>query len=103
MSDYKRGGSHDLDLAEVVFLVFSGIFVLLYVTNSYFNFYVYSFYIFFLYSFKKYPTVVILYLINLFMLITGIHGLYVRVFETRLTGSKLKLHSKLERYRGDKS
>jgi hypothetical protein len=33
------------------------------------------------------------------MFFAGAHSLYVRIFEIRLTGSKLKMHNKLEKYK----
>ena len=93
------GSGYEFDIFELIFLVFSGLFVLFYFTNYDFKYTVNSFYLFIGYSFKRYPVVVILYAVNLFMLFAGAHSLYVRIFEIRLTGSKLKMHNKLEKYR----
>lgn len=49
------------------------------------------------YSFENYPVVIILYIANLFMFFACLHSLYIRIFEIRLTGSKLRMHNKLER------
>jgi hypothetical protein len=32
---------------------------------------------------------------------TGLHGLYVRIFEIRVSGSKLRMYNKLEKYNGN--
>lgn len=93
------GYGYEFDIFELIFLVFSGLFVLFYFTNYDFKYIVNSFYLFIGYSFKRYPVVVILYAANLFMFFAGAHSLYVRIFEIRLTGSKLKMHNKLEKYR----
>ncbi len=96
-SGYGNGYGYDFDIFELIFLVFSGLFVLFYFTNHNFKYFINSFYIFVGYSFKEYPVIVILYAANLFMFFAGLHSLYIRIFEIRLTGSKLKMHDKLEK------
>ncbi|MHB8232589.1 MAG: hypothetical protein ACYDDB_06785 [bacterium] len=92
------GQGYDLDILEIMFLVFSGLFVLFYWTNQSFKYFINSFELFALYSFKAYPAVIILYVLNLFFFLTGLHGIYVRIFEIRVSGSKLKMYNKLEKY-----
>lgn len=96
-NSYGNGYGYEFDIFELIFLVFSGLFILFYFTDSNFKYFVNSFYLFIGYSFKNYPAVVILYAVNLFMFFAGLHSLYVRIFEIRLTGSKLKMHDKLEK------
>ncbi|MCL4533112.1 MAG: hypothetical protein M1502_02465 [Deltaproteobacteria bacterium] len=96
----RRGQGDDLDIVEIAFLVFSGLFALFYFTNLNFKYYINSFYAFIAYSFKVYPADVILYVLNLFLFLAGLHGLYVRIFEIRVSGSKLKMFNKLEKYNG---
>ncbi len=93
------GQGYDLDILEIAFLVFSGVFVLFYCTNQNFKYFINSFEIFIAYSFKFYPAVLILYAFNLFFFLTGLHGIYVRIFEIRVSGSKLKMYNKLEKYK----
>ncbi|MDA8299312.1 MAG: hypothetical protein M0Z57_04870 [Deltaproteobacteria bacterium] len=106
MGNYGYGGNGrggqggDLDIIEIAFLVFSGLFALFYFTNLNFKYYINSFYAFIAYSFKVYPADVILYVLNLFLFLAGLHGLYVRIFEIRVSGSKLKMFNKLEKYNG---
>jgi hypothetical protein len=98
---YGSGGAaqgYGPDIIEIAFLVFSGLFALFYWTNQNFKYCVNSFYIFMSYSFKVYPAAIVLYGFNLFFFLAGLHSLYVRVFEIRVSGSKLKMYNKLERY-----
>ncbi|MHB1546628.1 MAG: hypothetical protein ACYCSB_09330 [bacterium] len=100
-NNYMGGGTgqgYELDILEIAFLVFSGLFALFYWTNKNFKYYVNSFYIFISYSFKFYPAVIILYGFNLFFFLAGLHSIYVRIFEIRVSGSKLKMYNKLEQY-----
>ncbi len=106
MGSYGYGGNgrvqgDDLDIAEIAFLVFGGLFALFYFTNLNFKYCINSFYAFIAYSLKLYPAVVILYVLNLFLFLAGLHGLYVRIFEIRVSGSKLKMFNKLEKYNGN--
>lgn len=96
-NSWQNGNGYEFDIFELMFLVFSGLFILLYFTNRNFKYVIDSFYLFIDYSFNKYPAVVILYGLNLFMFFIGLHSLYVRIFEIRLTGSKLKMHDKLKK------
>ena len=102
--NYRGGGEgqgYELDILEIVFLVSCGLFALFYFTNGNFKYCVNSFYIFISYSFRVYSAIIILYAVNLFLLLTGLHGLYVRIFEIRVSGSKLKMYNKLEKYNGN--
>ena len=97
--DFKKmNNNYELDILEIAFLVFGGLFALFYFTNQNFQYYVNAFYIFISYSFKVYPAAIILYGFNLFFFLAGLHGLYVRIFEIRVSGSKLKMYNKLEKY-----
>jgi predicted membrane protein len=99
---YGGGGAgqgYELDIAEIMFLVFSGIFVLFYFKDANFKYFINSFYLFIEYAFKFYPAVIILYAFNVLFFLIGLHSAYVRIFETRVSGSKLKMYNKLERYR----
>lgn len=93
------GQGYDLDILEITFLVFSGLFVLFYLTNQNFKYFINCFELFIAYSFKFYPVVLILYAFNLFFFLAGLHGIYVRIFEIRVSGSKLKMYNKLEKYK----
>ncbi len=97
------GQGYELDILEIAFLVFSGLFVLFYFTNPNFKYLIDSFYLFIAYSFKFYTAVIILYGFNLFFFLAGLHSLYVRVFEIRVSGSKLKMYNKLEQYNEEKA
>ena len=106
MNNYAYGGNgkghgDDLDIIEIAFLLFGGLFALFYFTDLNFKYYVDSFYAFAAYSFKVYPAVIILYVLNIFLFLAGLHGLYVRIFEIRVSGSKLKMFNKLEKYNGN--
>jgi len=94
----NNGVNYELDILEIAFLVFSGLFALFYFTNGNFKYCVNSFYVFISYSFRVYTATVILYAVNLLLFLTGLHGLYVRIFEIRVSGSKLKMYNKLEKY-----
>lgn len=99
--NYTGGGnrqSGDLDIAEIAFLVFGGLFALFYFTDPFFKYCVNSFYAFASYFFKNYTAAGLLYIVNLFLFFAGLHGLYVRIFEMRVSGSKLKMYNKLEKY-----
>ena len=103
-NNYRGGGKgqgYELDILEIAFLVFCGLFALFYFTNANFEYCVNSFYIFISYSFKVYSAIIILYAVNLFLFMTGLHGLYVRIFEIRVSGSKLRMYNKLEKYNGN--
>lgn len=100
-NNYGKSGTeqaYELDILEIAFLVFGGLFALFYFTNQNFKYCVNAFYIFISYSFKVYPAIIILYAVNLFLFLAGLHGLYVRIFEIRVSGSKLKMYNKLEKY-----
>ena len=100
-NNYRGGGAgqgYELDVLGIAFLVFCGLFALFYFTNGNFKYCVNSFYIFISYSFRVYSAIIILYAVNLFLLLTGLHGLYVRIFEIRVSGSKLRMYNKLEKY-----
>ncbi len=97
MNNYRNGHDYEFDIVEIIFLVFSGLFILFYFTNHNFKYFINSFYMFIDYSLKNYPIVIILYVANIFLFFICLHSLYIRIFETRLTGSKLKMHNKLER------
>ena len=100
-NNYRGGGAgqgYELDILEIVFLVSCGLFALFYFTNGNFKYCVNSFYIFISYSFKVYTAIIILYAVNLFLFLTGLHGLYVGIFEIRVSGSKLRMYNKLEKY-----
>ncbi len=92
------GGGYELDILEIMFLVFSAIFALFYFTEEKFKYAVNSFYIFMAYSLKVYTPAITLYAVNLFFFLAGAHGIYVRIFEIRITGSKLKMYDKLNEY-----
>ncbi len=92
------GQGYDLDITEIAFIVFSGLFALFYFTNPLFKYYADCFYAFSSYFFKKYTAAAVLYLANLFLFFAGLHGLYVRIFEMRVSGSKLKMYNKLQKY-----
>ena len=53
------GQGYELDILEIAFLVFCGLFALFYFTNGNFKYCVNSFYIFISYSFKVYPVIII--------------------------------------------
>ncbi len=100
-NNYGRSGTgqaYEFDILEIAFLVFGGLFALFYFTNQNFKYCVNAFYIFISYSFKFYPAIIILYAVNLFLFLAGLYGLYVRIFEIRVSGSKLKMYNKLEKY-----
>ncbi len=96
---YGNGYGYEFDIFELIFLAFSGLFTLFYFTNRDFQYFINSFDIFIGYSIKYYPVITILYVLNLFMFFVGLHSLYIRIFEIRLTGSKLKMHDKLEKHK----
>ncbi|MFW0883541.1 hypothetical protein ACMCNP_00535 [Candidatus Acidulodesulfobacterium sp. H_13] len=96
---YGSGGGYELDIPEIMFLIFSGLFILFYFADSGFKYFINSFYFFIWYVLRIYPVVSVMYAVNLFLFLTGLHGVYILIFETRLTGSKLKMHDKLEKYR----
>lgn len=96
-NNYNNAQGYEFDIFELIFLVFIGLFILFYFTSHDFKYFINSFYMFIGYSFKHYPIVMILYVANLFMFFAYFHSLHIRIFETRLTGSKLKMHNKLER------
>ena len=93
-----NNNNYELDILEIAFLALGGLFALFYFTNQNFKYYVNAFYIFISYSFKVYPAIIILYAVNLFLFLAGLYGLYVRIFEIRVSGSKLKMYNKLEKY-----
>lgn len=97
----KNGGNYnngnDLDILEIAFLTLTGLFFLFYFTNAEFKYSINAFYLFIGYIFNYYKIVAVLYLFNIFLFLTGVHGMYVRFFEIRLTGAKLKMHNKLEK------
>lgn len=93
------GTGRELDIAEIIFLVFTGLLVLFYFTDRDFRYDAECFYYFAYYSWHYYPFIVLIYIVNLFFLVSWIYGLYIRVFEIRITGAKLKMHDKLENYR----
>ncbi len=90
-------GRNDLDILEIAFLALTGLFLLFYFTNAEFKYSINAFYLFIGYAFNYYKVVIALYLFNVFLFLIGVHGTYVRFFEIRLTGAKLKMHNKLEK------
>lgn len=94
---------YELDILEIAFLTITGLFLLFYFVNPMVKYFVDTFYLFIGYAFKHYTAVIVLYLLNLFLFLMGIHGLYVRFFEIRLTGSKLKMHNKLEKIKNNEN
>ncbi|MHB1645416.1 MAG: hypothetical protein EVG15_07760 [Candidatus Acididesulfobacter diazotrophicus] len=96
MNNSKKYGNDELDILEIAFLCVSGLFALFYFSNSKFKYYIDCFYTFAGYAFTHFTVVSILYLINLYLFFAGIYGLYVIIFEIKVTGAKLKMHNKLE-------
>lgn len=95
----SNAGARALDIVELIFLVTAGLFALFYFVNAGFRNFINYFYGFSKFAFRNYPYVTALYVINFFIFIAGIHALYVIIFETRITGSKLRMHEKLERFK----
>jgi hypothetical protein len=96
MNNSKKYNNDELDILEIAFLCVSGLFALFYFSNSKFKYYIDCFYTFAGYAFKHFTVISILYLINLYLFFAGIYGLYVIIFEIKVTGAKLKMHNKLE-------
>jgi hypothetical protein len=94
---------NELDIAEIAFLTITGLFFIFYFVNPQVKYFVDMFYLFIGYALKHYTVAIILYLFNLFLFLIGAHGLYIRFFEIRLTGSKLKMHNKLEKIKNNEN
>ncbi len=92
----KYNNDDELDILETAFLCFTGLFALFYFSNVQFKYCINCFCIFASYAFEHYTAVSVLYLINLYLFFSGIYGLYVIIFEIKVTGAKLKMHDKLE-------
>ena len=103
MNNLKKYNSNELDILEIAFLCVSGLFALFYFSNSKFKYYIDCFYIFAGYVFEHFTVVSILYLINLYLFFAGIYGLYVIIFEIKVTGAKLKMHNKLENLKNNEN
>jgi len=95
-SSKKYNNDDELDILEIAFLCISGLFALFYFSNDTFKYDINCFYTFADYAFGHFTAVFILYLINLYLFFSGIYGLYVIIFEIKVTGAKLKMHDKLE-------
>jgi hypothetical protein len=97
MNNYRKYNNNDeLDILEIAFLCVSGLFALFYFSNNKFKYYINCFYVFATYVLKHFTAVSVLYLINLYLFFTGIYGLYLIIFDIKVTGAKLKMHNKLE-------